>query len=85
MVGKEELERLVERLRDQTERLQLPTDINYTDLDFVEMVGSGGFGEVWKGKWKSNERTVAIKKIKPGTLEEREVSWAIGIILYNWF
>ena len=39
-----------------------------------ELVSKG-----WKGKWKSNERTVAIKKIKPGALEEREVSWAIGL------
>ena len=80
MVGKEELERLVERLKDQTEKLQLPTDINYSDLEFVEMVGSGGFGQVWKGKWKSNKRTVAIKKTP--ALEKREVSWAI---LYDWF
>jgi len=79
VVGKEELERLMERLRDQTEKLQLPTDINYTDLEFVEMVGSGGFGQVWKGKWKSNERTVAIKKTP--ALEKREVS----TILYDWF
>lgn len=27
--------------------------IAFADLDFVEQIGGGGFGQVWKGKWKS--------------------------------
>ena len=37
------------------------TFIEFADLEFVERVGKGGPGQVWKGKWKSKNMTVAIK------------------------
>ena len=78
-----EEEELVEELKEQMEVLpaaQLKEEemakINYSDLEFVETVGSGGFGEVWKGRWKSKDKTVAIKKFKFGEME-REVSQSV--------
>ena len=74
----------VERLREQMEGLpaeqlkeeeELPK-IKYSDLELVERVGSGGFGEVFKGQWKSKDKTVAIKKFKFGEME-REVSQSV--------
>ena len=80
---KEEEKELVEELKEQMEVLpaaQLKEEemakINYSDLEFVETVGSGGFGEVWKGRWKSKDKTVAIKKFKFGEME-REVSQSV--------
>ena len=77
---KEEQERPVEKLKELMEVLpaaQLKEEelakIKYADLEFVDLVGSGGFGEVWKGRWKSKDKTVAIKKFKFGEME-REVS-----------
>jgi len=29
----------------------------------MEAIGVGGFGEVWKGQWKSTNKIVAIKKV----------------------
>ena len=86
VVTKEELGSPMERLREQMEKVllaehlkeeeeELPK-INYSDLEFVETVGSGGFGEVFKGRWKSKDRTVAIKKFKFGEME-REVSQSV--------
>ena len=37
----------------------------------MDKVGAGGFGQVWKGRWKSKNKIVAIKKVMD--LEEREV------------
>ena len=49
------------------------TDIEFSDLNITEMVGSGGFGTVYKGRWISKNKIVAIKKVMT-LLEEREVS-----------
>ena len=48
-------------------------DIEYSDLEFKETVGSGGFGTVFKGRWISQNKTVAIKMMM--VLVEREVSY----------
>ena len=69
----------MERLKEQVEKLKLP--IKFSDLEFTELVGRGGFGEVWKGKWKSRERTVAIKKCND--LEKREVKTLVTIV-WQW-
>ena len=50
-----------------------PIDIEYSDLEFMEKVGSGGFGTVSKGRWISKNKTVAIKMMM--VLEKREVRW----------
>ena len=47
------------------------TDIEFSDLEFKENVGSGGFGTVFKGRWVSQNKTVAIKMMM--VLVEREV------------
>ena len=39
-------------------------------------MGSGGFGEVFKGQWKSKDKPVAIKKFKFGEME-RGVSQSV--------
>ena len=84
VVRERDLGGLVERLREQMEGLpaeqlkeeeELPK-IKYSDLELVERVGSGGFGEVFKGRWKSKDKTVAIKKFKFGEME-REVSQSV--------
>ena len=41
---------------------------------FTEIVGKGGYGTVWKGKWKSKNMIVAIKKVDVCPEIEREVS-----------
>ena len=46
--------------------------IEYSDLKFKENVGIGGFGTVFKGRWVSKNKTVAIKMMM--VLVEREVS-----------
>ena len=47
------------------------TDIEYSDLEILEKVGSGGFGTVSKGRWISRNKIVAIKTMTE--LKEREV------------
>ena len=46
-------------------------DIEYSDLEIMEKVGSGRFGSVSKGRWISRNKIVAIKTMTE--LEEREV------------
>ena len=54
------------------------------DLQFTEKVGSGGYGEVWKGKWrgKGGGIIVAIKKVavnKMNPRQQREILVEVGI------
>ena len=37
--------------------------IELADLEFMDNVGAGSFGKVWKGRWKSKNKIVAIKKV----------------------
>ena len=57
------------------------------DVQFIEKVGQGGYGEVWKGKWKGKGGgiTVAIKKvpvIKVTPNQQRAILMEVGIHLY---
>jgi len=61
------------------EKEELGKLILFSDLEFMEKVGGGGFGEVWKGRWKSKKRIVAVKKFKE--LEKREVRQPLHTIL----
>ncbi|KAK3598140.1 hypothetical protein CHS0354_007550 [Potamilus streckersoni] len=45
---------------------EIPRD----SLEFVVKLGSGQFGEVWKGKW-NNTTYVAIKTLRPGTMSPK--------------
>jgi len=46
-------------------------DIEYSDLEIMDKVGSGGSGTVSKGRWISKNKIVAIKVMVE--LEKREV------------
>lgn len=38
-------------------------EIQYEDLVFEQQIGSGSFGDVWKGKYKKGDQLVAIKQL----------------------
>ena len=44
----------------------------YSDLEFMEKLGAGGYGAVSKGRWISKDKIVAIKTVLE--FDEREVS-----------
>ena len=46
--------------------------IQFSDLEFGDALGSGGFGTVYTGFWKSRNKTVAIKKVA-GLIRPEEV------------
>ena len=45
---------------------------HYSDLEFMEKVGGGGYGTVSKGRWISRDKIVAIKTLI--VFDEREVN-----------
>ena len=57
-------EGLSHRTRDQWE-------IDRSSLKFVRKLGQGQFGEVWEGLW-NNTTAVAIKTLKPGTMDPKD-------------
>lgn len=57
-------EGLSHRTRDQWE-------IDRSSLKFVRKLGQGQFGEVWEGQW-NNTTPVAIKTLKPGTMDPKD-------------
>ena len=52
------------------ESVRAPKVIQYSDLDFDRVIGSGGFGEVWLGIYRPTNKKVAIKKIRNSELSE---------------
>ena len=46
-------------------------EIDRTSLKFVRKLGHGQFGEVWEGLW-NNTTPVAIKTLKPGTMDAKD-------------
>jgi len=46
-------------------------NILYNEITFIQKIGVGGFGEVWKGEWAGT--SVAIKKILSATISEEEI------------
>lgn len=43
--------------------------IDASDLSFEKVLGSGSFGQVWMGRWRSAQ--VAIKQIRSDAVNER--------------
>lgn len=37
--------------------------IGFEDLEFFEKCGGGSFGSVYRAKWKSQDKEVAVKKL----------------------
>lgn len=57
--------------------------IDYRDLEFMNQLGEGGFGTVYRGRWKSRDKVVAIKRLN--IIDEREVNtFARKICLCTW-
>ncbi|CAK9303551.1 unnamed protein product [Gordionus sp. m RMFG-2023] len=46
-------------------------EIDRTSLKFIRKRGQGQFGEVWEGLW-NNTTPVAIKTLKPGTMDPKD-------------
>jgi len=46
--------------------------IEYSDLEFFERVGEGLTATVWRGRWKSEDKVVAVKKMEEMTNREVE-------------
>jgi serine/threonine protein kinase len=72
---------LVERLPVNVPRPLLPVDlllIPFNDLEFHEEIGTGGFGIVYRGVWKSRQEKVAIKRFRS---EARVMSGRVAIVI----
>ena len=59
---------------DSQEKESKVPQINYSDLEFGDAVGEGGFSIVYKGHWQSRNMDVAIKRM-PGKLHKGEVRY----------
>jgi len=46
-------------------------EIDRNSLKFIKKLGHGQFGEVWEGVW-NNTTPVAIKTLKPGTMDPKD-------------
>lgn len=53
--------------------------IEYSDLTDLKEVGEGGFGKVWRGKWISKGKTVAIKQVT--NVVKNEVNHFVSYVL----
>ena len=49
-------------------------EIDFSDLEFYESLGSGSAGSVYRAFWKSREKIVAVKKLLIIEKEARSMS-----------
>ncbi|XP_077174601.1 mitogen-activated protein kinase kinase kinase 10 [Paroedura picta] len=53
-----------------------PPEVSFGELRLVELVGAGGFGQVFRGRWRGRE--VAVKATRPGPGEDAAAAaWAV--------
>ena len=52
--------------------------IAHNDLGFLDRLGEGGSGIVYRGLWKSMNKVVAIKKVD--NIDEREVHFIVRMM-----
>ena len=44
--------------------LNMPfAEIQYDDLEFFECCGNGSFGSVYRARWQSQDKVVAVKRL----------------------
>ena len=51
-------------------------EVDFSDLEFYEKLGGGASGSVYRAKWKSKDKIVAVKKL---LILEREVGNAFMV------
>ena len=56
-------------------------EIVFSDLEFFERLGEGAAGSVYRGKWKSKDTIVAIKKL---LVLEKEVRLGSLLTIVGW-
>ena len=53
--------------------------IDFDDLEFFERCGGGAFGSVYRARWKSQDKEVAVKKLlslgKEASLQNIFIIW----------
>jgi hypothetical protein len=49
--------------RDQTDVLSDYLEVDLNDVEFYERCGNGSYGCVYRAKWISRDREVAVKKL----------------------
>lgn len=67
------------RVRTQQMRVTRPVGIGdpliqHKDLEFIQLIGNGGFGEVWYGRYLPTNQEVAIKKLRARELTQTIMS-----------
>ena len=48
-------------------------DIDRNSFDFLQCIGKGGFGKVWRVRYKKNCREVAMKEMCKAKIIEKNV------------
>lgn len=53
--------------------------VDFDDLEFFEKCGGGAFGSVYRARWKSQDKEVAVKKLlslgKEASFQNISIMW----------
>lgn len=59
--------------------------VDFDDLEFFEKCGGGAFGSVYRARWKSQDKEVAVKKLlslgKEASFQNISIMWR-NVICY---